>query len=267
MSQDGEGTVISVVRDGSVRRIMLARPERRNALSRSLVAALDAAFAEVAADETTRVVVLGGEGPVFCAGGDIAEFSEAAETGTGREDAERLIALLETVAACPVPVVARVQGAAFGGAVGLLCAADLVVAADDARFSLSEARIGLVPAVISRYVLAALGPREAKAKMLLAAPFDAQEALRIGLVHRVAPADELDETVEETVNTLLQCAPGSLAAVKVLTRRLAGADDATARQICVDLLVERLASAEGQAGLRAFLEKRQPPWIAEDGRL
>jgi methylglutaconyl-CoA hydratase len=253
---------LRVVRDGSVLRLTLNRPARRNALGRSLVAALRRAFAAVEAGGETRVVVLGGEGSAFCAGADIAEFVEAAERGLSRSDAEGIVDLLGAMAACPLPIVARVHGAAFGGAVGLVCACDIAIAAEDTRFALSEARLGLVAAVIAPYVVAALGPREAKARILLGSPFSAEEALRIGLVHRVVPSDGLDPAVDETVSDLLRCAPGALAAIKRLPAMVQG-DPAAARAATMDLLVERLASDEGQEGLRAFLEKRPPAWVPE----
>ncbi len=257
-------TLVSVVQRGPVRRIALARPDKRNALSRALVAELRQIFA-AGAVAGTRVVVLEGHGPVFCAGGDIAEFATAAETGHARADADGLADLLAAIAAFPMPVVARVHGAAYGGAIGLLCAADIVVAAEDTRFSLSEARVGLVPAVIAPYVVAALGPREAQARMLLAAPFDAREALRIGLVHRVVPAGDLDQAVDDMVTALVSGAPGAQAAIKQLVSRLRQVDDSTARQMTVELLVERLSSDEGREGLRAFLEKRALSWAPPEG--
>jgi methylglutaconyl-CoA hydratase len=250
---------LTVTRDGLVTRVTLNRPERRNALSRTLVHSLHTAFTGIAAGGETRVVVLAGDGPSFCAGGDIAEFAEAASSGSAGRDAESLAGCLAAISTCPAPVIARVQGAAFGGGVGLVCAADIAIAAEDARFSLSEARLGLVPAVISPYVLAALGPREGKARMLMASPFDAAEALRIGLVQRVVPSEELDAAVAQAVTDLLQCAPGALATIKCLPELIAG-DAESARRVTTALLAERLASDEGQEGLRAFLEKRSASW-------
>jgi methylglutaconyl-CoA hydratase len=250
-----------VVQDGPVRRITLNRPDRRNALSRSLMSALGDAFADVGEGGETRVVVLAGEGPAFCAGGDIGEFVASAREGNAASDATHLAATLETIATCPVPVIARVQGAAFGGGVGMVCVADIAIAAEGSRFSLSEARLGLVPAVISPYVLASLGPRAATAQMLLAALFGVDDALRMGLIHRVVAADELDSAVETAIADLLKGAPGALATIKRLPAMLAGADAATARAVTTMMLTERLASDEAQEGLRAFLEKRSPAWV------
>ena len=254
---------LAVSQDGPVRRITLTRPARRNALSRSLVAALARAFASIDAGGETRVVILAGDGPAFCAGGDIEEFVASAESGRARADAEGLAALFAAIAACPVPAVARVHGAAYGAGVGLVAAADLAVAADDTRFSLSEARLGLVPAVVAPYVVPALGPREAKAKMLLAAPFVADEALRIGLIHRAAPPDRLDAAVADVVADLLRGAPGALATIKRLPAMVGAADPAAAHAAMTNLLAERLASDEAQEGFRAFLEKRSAAWVPE----
>jgi methylglutaconyl-CoA hydratase len=251
--------ILTISRVGPVTRVVLNRPERRNALSRELVRALHTAFAEIAGDGETRVAVLAGAGPSFCGGGDIGEYAVAASGGTAVQDAESLADCLAAIASCPVPVIARVQGNAFGGGVGLVCAADIAIAAEDARFSLSEARLGLVPAVISPYVLAALGPRESKARMLLASPFDAEDALRIGVVQRVVPADELDGAVDHAARDLLHCAPGALTTIKRLPGLISGDADLT-RHITTALLAERLASDEGREGLRAFLEKRPAAW-------
>lgn len=263
MQQQGASDELAIGQDRPVLRITLSRPERRNALSRSLVAALGHVFASILEGGETRVVVLSGAGPVFCAGGDISEFAESAEQGHARADAEGITGLLHAMATCPVPVVARVHGAAFGGGVGLVCSADLAIAAEGTRFSLSEARLGLAAATIAPHVVAAIGAREAKARMLLATPFGVEEALRIGLIHRAVPADALDAALEETVASLLHGAPGAHTAIKRLPAVINEADPGATRAAMTDLLVERLASEEGREGLRAFLEKRPPAWVPE----
>jgi methylglutaconyl-CoA hydratase len=254
------GDELSAIKDGAVYRITMRRTERRNALSRSLVNALLGAFQTATNDREIRVVLLEGDGPVFCAGGDISEYVDAARTGTAAATADGLTDLLAAITTCPAPVVAKVQGAAYGGGVGLVCAADLAVASMDARFSLSEARLGLVPATISPYVIAALGSRQAKARMLLASPFSSDEAHRIGLVHSVTEPEALDDAVDELIDQLLRSAPGALTLIKRLPAMLAGADSDSVRTITAELLIERLASDEGQEGLRAFLAKRPPAW-------
>lgn len=252
---------LTIVRDGPVRRITLTRPARRNALSRSLVAALHHELAAIEEGGETRVVILGGDGPAFCAGGDIAEFVEAAEDGRAVADANGLADLLAAMAACPVPIVARVHGAAYGGGIGLVCASDIAIAAEGSQFSLSEARLGLVPAVIAPYVIAALGGRAAKARMLLATPFGADDALRCGLIHRCIPGDAMDAAVQEVVGNLLGCAPGALATIKRLPSMIEDPDPAARRAATARLLAERLASDEGREGLRAFLDKRPAAWV------
>jgi methylglutaconyl-CoA hydratase len=254
--------VLKIDRQGAVVRIALNRPARRNALSRALVGALLDQVTALANDANARVIVLSGEGAAFCAGGDIAEYAESAASGRAPQDAEALASLLAAMADCPLPVVARVHGTVYGGGFGLACACDIAICSDDATFSLSEARLGLIPAVISPYVFTSLGEREAKARMLLAAPFDAQEALRIGLVHRVTTADDLDAAVDEAIANLLRCAPGALAGVKRLPTLLRSPDRAVVRDATAALLAERLGSDEAQEGLRAFLEKRAPSWTS-----
>lgn len=252
---------LSVIRDGPVLRLTLSRPERRNALSRSLVTALGDAFQGVKDDSEIRVVVLAGAGPAFCAGGDIAEFAEAARSGHAETDAAALAGLFEAITTCPAPVVARIHGAAYGGGVGLVAAADIAIADSGTRFSLSEARLGLVAAVISRYVIDALGWRAARAHMLRGAPFDVEEALRCGLVHQVAGQVGLDLAVEGAVSDVLMCAPGALALIKRLPGMIDDRDPATLRATTTHILAECLGSDETQEGLRAFLEKRPPSWV------
>jgi methylglutaconyl-CoA hydratase len=242
--------------ENGVRTITMTRPRQRNALSRALIGQLIDAFDAVRADGETRVVVLAAEGPAFCAGGDIGEYAEAAVTGQPGANAEALAHLLATISSCPVPVVARVHGAAYGGGVGLICTADIVVASTDASFSLSEARLGLVPAAIAPYVLQALGTRRAMAHMLGAAPFGVDEALACGLIHRSVSAEQLDATVGTVVINLLQCAPGALATIKRLPELLAAGDTSGAA-----IHAARVTSDEGREGIAAFLEKRPAAWV------
>lgn len=256
---------LDVLTDGPVLRLTLNRPERRNALSRSLVAALRDAIAAVQSGGEIRVIVLGGNGPAFCAGGDIKEFAGAARAGLAEAEAEGLADLFDAMTTCPVPIIARVHGGAFGGGVGVLSAADIAIAETGTRFALSEARLGLVAAVISRYVISALGWRAARAHMLRGAVFDAATALRDGLVHEVVDADTLDAAVEQAVSDVLRCAPGALATAKQLPALIDGPDPATVRANTVRILAACLASEETQEGLNAFLEKRSPAWVTGQG--
>jgi methylglutaconyl-CoA hydratase len=250
-------------RDGPVLRLTLNRPGKRNALSRSLAVTLRREIEAAGNDPDLRIVVLAGSGPSFCAGGDIAEFARNVAMDAAEADAHGLIDLLRAIVACSLPVVARVHGAVFGGGVGLVCATDIAVAADTARFSLSEARLGLVPAVVGPYVLGALGHREAKARMLQASPIDAATALRIGLVHEVALEVDLDAAVERVVDDLLKCAPGALATIKRLPGLVADAGSDRVADVTARLMAERITGDEGQEGLNAFLEKRRAAWVVE----
>lgn len=258
---DGDEAGILLARqEGPVLRLTLHRPHRRNALSRALVASLNEAFAAIAPGNGTRVVVIDGAGPALCSGGDIAEFADAAKNGPAEADAEGLADLFAAMAACPLPIIARVHGGVFGGGVGLVAAADIAIASEGARFSLSEARLGLVAAVISRYVIGALGWRAARAHMLLGSPFDATEALRCGLVHQVTTEDDLDAAVERAVADILLCAPRALATIKRLPELIAGDTDAEVRAASIGILAGCLRSEETQEGLHAFLDKRAPAW-------
>ncbi len=241
-------------RQGPLARVTLARPERRNAFDRELIEALARAFRQVG---DARVVVLAGEGESFCAGADV-EWMQAAAALSYEEnlaDALSLHEMLETVDSCPAPVLARVQGHAFGGGLGLVCASDVVVAAEDAVFAFSEVRLGLIPAVVSPFVLSRIGPGPARRYFLTGERFGADVALRIGLVHEVVPEEQLDKAVDRLAAALLAGGPQAVRAAKrlVLDAPLGGAE-AAAR------LAERRVSAEAGEGLRAFLERRPPRW-------
>jgi enoyl-CoA hydratase/carnithine racemase len=247
--------VLDVDRDGSVLRITLARPDKRNALSPELIDALTTAFAGA---RDARAVVLRGAGPSFCAGADL-EWMRASVDLTPEEnvaDARRLDALMTAVDRCPAPVVAGVQGHAIGGGCGLLACSDVVVAAPDAMFSLGEVKLGLVPAVISPYVLARVGTGAARHLFVTGERFDAAEALRIGLVHRLA--DDLDAAVEAVVADLLEAGPEAARLAKRLARGGISAEES------VQLLAALRAGAEAQEGLRAFLQRRRPSWGGGD---
>lgn len=246
---------------GGARWLILNRPERRNALSRDLMRAVHGAVEQAADEPAVRSLVLAGAGPSFCAGADLTEFRQADDPEVLHADGERLARLLAAIARSPKPVIARVHGAAVAGAVGLIAAADFAVAAEDARFSLSEVRIGLVPAVISPFLLRALGRRAAQALMLSGLTIDAGEALRVGLVQTVVEPAALDAAVDQLTAALALAAPGALGEVKGLVERVAGLSFEEAREPTIAMLAARRASAEGQEGMRAFLEKRRPDWV------
>ncbi len=246
--------------DAGVARVTLNRPEVRNAFDEVLIAGLTAAFARFHA-EPPRAVVLAGNGPGFCAGADIAWMKRAGSwtEAENRTDAMRLSTMLEHVDRCPCPVIAVAHGNVLGGGVGLVAAADMVVASGDARFCLSEVRLGLTPATISPFVLRAIGARAARRWFLTAEMFGADEALAMGLVHVVSDAPE--QQVAAWLKALRGVAPGAVAAAKTLIADVAGAavtDDL--RGVTADRIAARRASAEGKEGLAAFLDKRQPDW-------
>jgi methylglutaconyl-CoA hydratase len=233
-----------------VLRVTLARPERRNAFDTALIAELTEAFADVG---DARAVVLAGEGESFCAGADV-EWQRASidlSFDENVEDAMRLYRVCEAIDRCPAPVVSRVQGYALGGGSGLVACSDVAVAARDAVFGLSEVKLGIIPAVISPFVLPKIGAH-ARRYFLTGERFDADTALRIGLVHELA--DDLDTAIEGIVAELLTSGPGAVREAKRLIRERPMGED-TAQ------IAARLRSGEeGQEGLRAFLEKRNPSW-------
>jgi methylglutaconyl-CoA hydratase len=250
---------VTLDRHGPVATITLDRPDARNALGLELIIQLGQLFTALAADET-RVIVLTGAGDAFCAGADVEWMRRSRELSDEANiaDAASMRSMLEAIEACPKPVVARVNGAALGGGAGLVAAADVAVAAESATFGFTEARLGLIPATISPYVLRAIGPGQARALFVTGRRFGAAEALRVGLVHAVAGAEQLDAAVTGVVDDLLACGPVAIAEAKRLVR------DATA-SLALDDLPVRLASVraapEAQEGLGAFLRKQRPGWV------
>jgi methylglutaconyl-CoA hydratase len=244
-------SALSLERDGLVLRVTMARPERRNAFDAALIAELAEAFADV---DDARLVLLAGEGPSFSAGADVDWQRSAVDLSFEEnvQDAMRLYAMLQAIDECAAPVVARVHGYALGGGCGLVACADVVVASGDAVFGFTEVRLGIIPAVISPFVLRKIGPAAARRYFLTGERFDAQTALRIGLVNEVAP--DLDDAVGRVVDNLLAGGPEAVRAAKRLVReRPEGVE--TGR-----IAAERRTSPEGQEGLRAFLDKRTPAW-------
>ena len=251
VSQDARG----------VATITLNRPERRNAFDDALIRELDRLFANLARDTAVRVVVLTGAGSVFSAGADINWMRRVAgySKRENHADAMGLARMLRRLDTLPKPTVARVNGAAYAGAIGLICACDVAVAATEATFAISEVRLGLLPATIAPYVTATIGARQARRFNLTGEAFSADEALRIGLVHKVAPLAQLDAATDEIVAALLQGAPSAQAKAKCMIAAVAGkpiTPSVTART--ADAIAEARASPEGREGLAAFLEKRKP---------
>ncbi len=240
-------SALRIERDGDVLRVHIARPERRNAFDAALIAELTEAFAGVG---DARVVVLAGDGPSFCAGADVEWQRSSIDLSYDEnlEDALRLYRMLEAIDSCPTPVVARVQGFALGGGSGVVACADIVVAGPDAVFGFTEVRLGIIPAVISPFVLDRIGPGAARRYFLTGERFDAEAAVRIGLVHEIA--EDLDGAVARAVGDLLRAGPEAVRAAKRLVR------ERPLGETTAHLAAALRTSPEGQEGLRAFLDKR-----------
>jgi methylglutaconyl-CoA hydratase len=256
-------TGLAIERDGGVARVWLDRPERRNAFDAGLIETVREAFASFAADDSLRAVVLAGRGPAFCAGADLEWMRASAELSRERNvaDAERAAAMFSAVDTCPVPVIARVHGAALGGGTGLACCCDIVLARDDARFGFTEVRLGLIPATIGPFALARIGRSQARALFLTGELFDARHAREIGIVHEVHAGDEaLDAAVERALSAVLRGGPAAVRAAKALIADLRDGDPAPQSKRAAEALAERRVSDEGREGIAAFLERRQPGW-------
>lgn len=257
---------LQIVIEQRVARIALNRPALHNAFDDALIADLTDALARMGAHPGVHAVVLTGNGASFSAGADIEWMRRMAKASEAdnRADSERLAALMRTLNFLPKPTIARVNGAAFGGGVGLVACCDIAIAADNAKFSLSEVKLGLVPAVISLYVVAAIGLRQARRLFLTGEAIEAAEAVRIGLVHHVVAAADLDAAVSRQLDLLGKGGPLAQREAKALALRIGGmrADEAGTIDRDNAALIARLrVSAEGQEGLAAFLDKRKPDWI------
>ncbi|GAB2177453.1 enoyl-CoA hydratase/isomerase family protein [Dongia sp. agr-C8] len=243
--------------------LTLNRPDVHNAFDEALIAELTDAFTAAAEDDSVRAVVLRGNGKSFSAGADLnwmkrmAGFDEAENLA----DASRLALLLHTIDTCPKPVIARVHGNAFAGAIGLIACADLAVAVTEAEFAVTEVRLGLIPAVISPYLIRAMGARQARRWFLTAERFSAEQALAMNLVHEVVAADELDPCVDHWLDAIRKAGPHALSAAKLLVRAV----DQTPSPEIIEDTAKRIAAiragAEGKEGVAAFLEKRKPGWV------
>ena len=250
-----------------VARIALDRPQVHNAFDSELIAELSAALVAIDRDDTIRAVVLTGNGASFSAGADLNWMRGMAQASedVNRADSERLANLMRTLTFLRKPTIARVNGAAYGGGVGLVACCDIAIAADSAKFGLTEVKLGLVPAVISPYVIAAIGARAARRLFLTGETFDAAEAARLGLVHQSVSAEKLDATVENMLGLLAKGGPQAQGEAKQLALRMLGMRPESAENTDREnaALIARLrVSAEGQEGLAAFLDKRTPTWVA-----
>ena len=249
-------------RDGPVERLTLNRPEVRNAFNEEVIAELTRWAAQLADDQSVRVAVLSGSGSVFCAGADVAWMAKMAsytreENVRDATAAARMYSALDTLA---IPLIGRIQGAALGGGSGLAAICDIAIADDQAVFGFTETKLGILPAVISPFVVAKIGASAARELFLTGMRFDARKAQRIGLVHDVVPTAQLDQRVAEYVKELLSAAPEAMAAAKELLRKIVGRSPQDVAGITAETLATRRVSAEGQEGLKAFLEKRKATW-------
>lgn len=253
-----------LTRSGPLATLTLRRPELHNAFNAELIAAIHAICNEVAADPALRILVLQGDGPSFCAGADLnwMRASLAFSHAENLEDATRLDAMLAALNELPQAVIGRVHGAALGGGVGLVACCDLVVAAEDSVFGFSETRLGLLPAVIARYVIAKTGPGHARALFTSARRFSASHALALGLAHEVVPAAQLDAAVARAVADLLRCGPQAVANAKALVAAVTSLPAPAARTYAIEAIAAARTSPEGQQGLRAFLDKHSPAWAS-----
>jgi methylglutaconyl-CoA hydratase len=253
---------------GTVARLSLARPERHNAFDATLIAELRAAFIGLAAEppQRLRAVVLAGDGPSFCAGADIGWMRASLELDieANEQDAMAMAEMFETIDTCPVPVIARVHGVALGGGTGLCAVSDLVIAESGTRFGFTETRLGILPAVISPFVIAKIGESNARALFPSGRRFDAARAQRIGLVHELVEGPEaLDDAVESAVADVLAAGPSAARAAKSIVREVRGLPHGSSKWHTARVIARQRRSPEAQEGLRAFLEKRPPSWAPE----
>ncbi|MGH2407712.1 MAG: enoyl-CoA hydratase-related protein [Candidatus Limnocylindrales bacterium] len=254
---------------GVVVRVVLDRPYVHNAFDAELIDALRRTFERLAEEPAARLraVVLLGEGASFCAGADVRWMRASLELSVEQNEADAmsLAEMFEAIDRCPAPVIARVQGAALGGGMGLCAVSDLVIAEAGAKFGFTETRLGILPAVISPFVIAKIGETNARALFPGGRRFDATRALRIGLVHEVVEGlDGLDRAVDSALRDLLAAGPTAARAAKAVVREVRGLPHQSTRWHTARLIATQRTSAEGQEGLRAFLEKRQPGWVVEE---
>ncbi|HEX2470529.1 MAG TPA: enoyl-CoA hydratase-related protein [Candidatus Limnocylindrales bacterium] len=256
--------------DGVVARVTLARPEVHNAFDASLIGELRSTFSGLAREEPTRlrVVVLAGDGPTFCAGADIAwmRAAMALDVEGNEQDAMAMADMFDALDTCPVPIIARVQGAALGGGMGLCAVADLVIAESGARFGFTETRLGILPAVISPFVVAKIGESHARALFPGGRRFDALRAQRIGLVHEVVEGDAaLDTAVDAAVDDVLASGPTAVRAAKAIIREARGLGHGSAKWHTARVIARQRVTEEAREGFAAFDQKRRPSWAPGTG--
>jgi methylglutaconyl-CoA hydratase len=253
---------VNVAVQRAVAHVRLNRPEIRNAFNEQMIADLTDLFGRLGREPGLRAVVLGGEGSVFCAGADV-DWMRRSIDRTEQDnvaDAQAMATMYRTIDECPLPVIGRVQKAAFGGAIGLVAVCDIVVAEKTAKFCFSEVRLGIVPAVISTFSIAKIGVALARRYFLTAEVFTAEHAPP-GLVHEIVDVGELDSRIEQLLDALRQCGPEAVREIKQLIPRTVALDRTAAVDLCAATIARVRVGAEAQAGLRAFLDKRPAPWV------
>ena len=251
------------IQTGAVATVTLNRPEVRNAFNDEVITELTQAFAQLGQDDQVRAIVLAAEGPAFCAGADLNWMRRMADYTHAENllDAAQLAEMLRVIYTCPKPTVARIQGDVYAGGMGLVAVCDMAVSVDTANYCLSEVKLGLYPATISPYVIRAMGARAAHRYFLTAERFDAAEAMRIGFVHAVVLAEQLDDKVNELTKALVTASPNAVKECKTLLQDVAGKDiDAALIARTVEGIASIRASAEGKEGVQSFLQKRIPNW-------
>ncbi|MEM7168199.1 MAG: enoyl-CoA hydratase-related protein [Planctomycetota bacterium] len=259
---------VLVQRNGSRATVVMDRPDVHNAFNDVVITELTDTFRELGNDPSVRVIVLSSTGKSFSAGADLNWMRRMIDYSRDENirDAMALATLFRTIDETRKPVIARVHGAALGGGAGLVAVADIAIATERAKFAFSEVRLGIIPAVISPFVIAKIGAGAARRYFLTGERFTAQRALEIGLVSTVVAADEIDPTIDQLCDDIAQAAPEAVGHAKHLIEQvLATTDAAAADRLTAELIADRRASTEGQAGMRSFLEKRKPAWLEGDG--
>ena len=257
--------LLTTIDNNGVARLTMNRPDVRNAFNEEVVNEICDIVGQLNADANVRAIVLTGAGKAFSAGADLNMMQRAAEysSAENKDDARRLAHMLSSIYDSPKPTVALVNGPAMGGGIGLIAACDIAIGAEEAFFALSEVRIGLIPAVISPFVIQAIGPRQARRFFITGERFDAKTANQIGLLHETAPHAGLDDVLNTFLESLLACGPSAISETKALIRAVSGRTiDKGVMKDTADRIARLRASDEGKEGISSFLEKRKPNWLA-----
>jgi methylglutaconyl-CoA hydratase len=265
LAKETEFTTISYSLDNRIAKINLARPEVHNAFNEVMIAELTEVFSRISQDDAARVVVLTGNGESFCAGADLNWMKKMINFTYQQnlEDSLKLAELFYLMYSLPKPIIARVNGAAIGGGTGLVAVCDIAIAAEKAKFSLSEVKLGLVPACISPYVIRKVGEGRCREFFLTGERLTANRALELGLVNQVVPLESLDQAVEEKVKQLISSGPKAIAMCKELLKNVPGMSFDKAKTYTADMIASMRIGDEGQEGMNAFLEKRKPKWTSQ----